>query len=94
MLNVLLLLYQKTIIFLTIPKLFHNCIVDDTKYFSYFNDYLGILEDTYLPAHLLLRIAPLIAITKVDYDKIFLAGCILDRFYILLYISRLRRFCK
>lgn len=35
------------------------CIIDNAKYFAYFENCLGVLDGTHLSAHLLALIAPL-----------------------------------
>ena len=54
----LLILHKKTIILPSTSKQLDSHIVDDTKYFSYFENCLGALDGTYLPAHLPSVIAP------------------------------------
>lgn len=48
-----LILNQKIVIISNNFEIFHFCIVDYTKYFSYFENYLKIFDNTYLSAHLL-----------------------------------------
>lgn len=58
MLAVMMILYQKTILLPNSSKLLDPRIADDTKYFPYFENYLGALDDTDLLAHFPAVIAP------------------------------------
>lgn len=59
MLNVILILHQKTIILPTISEPLDSRIVDNTKYFPYFKDCLGVLDNIHLLMHLPLTLASL-----------------------------------
>lgn len=52
-LNYLLYLYAETVNLPTKDDALHPRIADNPKYFPYFQDCLGALDGTYIPAHIL-----------------------------------------
>lgn len=55
----ILILYQKVVIIPNNFELLDSRIVNNTKYFPYFENCLGLLDGTYLLAHLSITITPL-----------------------------------
>lgn len=45
-------LYVETVNLSTKDNILHPQIAEDTKYFSYFQDYLDALDGIYIPAHI------------------------------------------